>query len=298
MSESSEVFIGRQPIFDRNKRVVSYEILFRDDETAEAGVVDGAAATATVVLNTLTEIGLDRLVGEHIAWINLPREAALAGIGVELPPSVTGFEIIEGELVDDELLDAIRALKNQGYRISLDDFEYSPDRESLILLADVVKLDYRALGPEGFARQVELLKPYQVSLLAEKIETHEQHQHCMALGCDLFQGFFYQEPEVIHEKRIEVSRGSVLQIIAALQNTELQFDELEPLIARDLPLSVRLLRYINSAFFGLAREVTSVRQALVLLGLDTALGNADRHGQPFRQDVGADDNSADPGALL
>jgi EAL and modified HD-GYP domain-containing signal transduction protein len=266
--DSSEVFIGRQPIFDRNKRVVGYEILFRDDQAAEAGVVDGATATATVILNSLTEIGLDRLVGDHIAWINLPREAALAGIGTELPPGVTGFEIIEDELVDEELLRAIRGLKERGYRISLDDFEYREELKPLVELADVVKLDYLALGAEGFARQVELLKPYQVSLLAEKIETHEAHQHSMALGCDLFQGFFYQEPEVIHEKRIEVGRGSVLQIIAALQNTELQFDQLEPLIARDLPLSVRLLRYINSAFFGLGRQVTSVRQALVLLGLD------------------------------
>jgi EAL and modified HD-GYP domain-containing signal transduction protein len=124
--EASEVFIGRQPIFDRNQRVVGYEILFRGDDTQQAGVVDGASATATVILNSLTEIGLERLVGEHIAWINLPREAALAGIGGELPAGVTGFEIIEGELVDDELLDAIRGLKQRGYRISLDDFEYSP----------------------------------------------------------------------------------------------------------------------------------------------------------------------------
>jgi c-di-GMP phosphodiesterase len=268
VADSSEVFIGRQPIFDRNQRVVGYEILFRGDDTAEAGVVNGASATATVILNSLTEIGLERLVGEHIAWINLPREAALAGIGRELPPGVTGFEIIEGELVDDELLDAIRALKQRGYRISLDDFEYSPELEPLVLLADVVKLDYMALGAEGFARQVEMLKPYRVSLLAEKVEGQTEHLHCMALGCDLFQGFFYQEPELIREKRIEVGRGSVLQIIAALQNTELQFDQLEPLIARDLPLSVRLLRYINSAFFGLPREVTSIRQALVLLGID------------------------------
>src|ERR1700743_667976 len=114
MAESSEVFIGRQPIFDRNQRVVGYEILFRGDDTVDAGVVDGATATATVILNSLTEIGLERLVGEHIAWINLPREAALAGIGAELPPGVTGFEIIEGELVEDALHDAIRARKQRG----------------------------------------------------------------------------------------------------------------------------------------------------------------------------------------
>ena len=89
-----------------------------------------------------------------------------------------------------------------------------------------------------------------------------------ALGCDFFQGFFYQAPELLHERRIELRAGSILQVISALQNTDLQFDELEPLIAHDLPLSLRLLRYINSAFFGLRHEVTSVRQALVLLGIE------------------------------
>ena len=138
----------------------------------------------------------------------------------------------------------------------------------LIELADVVKLDHLALGPERFTAQVALLKPYPAALLAEKVETQEAHDFCMTLGCDLFQGFFYQKPELLHERRIELRAGSILQVMSALQNTDLQFDELEPLIAHDLPLSLRLLRYINSAFFGLRHEVSSVRQALVLLGIE------------------------------
>jgi EAL and modified HD-GYP domain-containing signal transduction protein len=107
-----------------------------------------------------------------------------------------------------------------------------------------------------------------VQVLAEKVETKEAHKYCLALGCDLFQGFFYQEPELLRQRRIELTAGSMLQVISALQNSQLQFDELEPLIAHDLPLSLRLLRYINSAFFSLRHEVTSVRQALVLLGME------------------------------
>lgn len=268
MGNGSEVFIGRQPIFDRGRRVAGYEILFRAENLSRADVTDDDADTATVVLNALTEIGLDRIVGEQLAWINLGVESLLSGIATVLPPAVTGFEILEGHLVDDAFIDAVRFLKSQGYRIALDDFEYTPALAHLVALADVVKLDHRALGRERFAAQVELLKPFPVAVLAEKVETQEDHDFCMALGCDLFQGFFYQEPELLRERRIELTAGSIVQVIAALQNKDLQFDQLEPLIAQDLPLSMRLLRYINSAFFGLRHEVTSVRQALVLLGME------------------------------
>ncbi len=268
MTNGSEVFIGRQPIFDRGERVSGYEILFRADDPQRANVLDSEAATATVVLNSLTEIGIERIVGSHVAWINLSRESLLSGIATMLPPAVAGVEILEGQLVDDALIGAVRELKHQGYRIALDDFEFQPEFAPLIELADVVKLDHLALGPERFAAQVELLKPYPTALLAEKVETQEAHNFCKRLGCDLFQGFFYQKPELLHERRIELRAGSILRVMSALQNTDLQFDELEPLIAHDLPLSLRLLRYINSAFFGLRHEVSSVRQALVLLGIE------------------------------
>ena len=264
----SEVFIGRQPIFDRAQRVVGYEILFRADDVPDARVLDAESATATVVLNSLTEIGLERIVGPHVAWINLSRKSLLSGIGTMLPPAATGFEILEGQQVDDQLIEAVRALKEQGYLISLDDFEFSEEFIPLLQLVDVVKLDHRALGTDRFIKELKLLQPYPAAVLAEKVETQEAHQYCKALGCDLFQGFFYQRPELLRQRRIELTAGSILQVIAALQNPELQFNELEPLIAHDLPLSLRLLRYINSAFFSLRHEVTSVRQALVLLGLD------------------------------
>lgn len=268
MSDDSEVFIGRQPIFDRGQRVVGYEILFRAGDHGHARVLDAESATATVVLNSLTEIGLERIVGTHVAWINLSRESVLNGIGKMLPANVAGFELLEGQQIDGAMLDAVRDLKHEGYRIALDDFEFTPEYAPLLQIVDVVKLDYMALGMKRFVTEFERLRSYPVSVLAEKVETKEEHQYCVALGCDLFQGFFYQKPELLRRRRIELTAGSILQVISALQNPNLEFDELEPLIAHDLPLSLRLLRYINSAFFALRHEVTSVRQALVMLGLE------------------------------
>ena len=233
-------------------------------------MLDPEMATATVVLNTLTEIGIERIVGSHVAWINLSRESLLSGIATMLPPAAGGVEILEGQQVDGALVAAVRDLESAWateYH-SMTSIIRAQCSSRLIELADVIKLDHLALGLERFTAQVELLKPYSALVLAEKVETKDAHEFCRALGCDLFQGFFYQAPELLHERRIELRAGSILQVISALQNTDLQFDELEPLIAHDLPLSLRLLRYINSAFFGLRHEVTSVRQALVLLGIE------------------------------
>jgi EAL and modified HD-GYP domain-containing signal transduction protein len=165
-------------------------------------------------------------------------------------------------------VEAVAELSERGYKIALDDFEYAPEADPLLPLADYVKLDYVALGRAGFAEHVKLLEPYGVKILAEKVETREEHDFCTELGCDFFQGFFYQKPEILRERRIELNRGSMFQIISAMQDPSIQLEDLEPLIAHDVPLSLRLLRYLNSAFLGLACEVSSVRQGLILLGID------------------------------
>jgi c-di-GMP phosphodiesterase len=135
-------------------------------------------------------------------------------------------------------------------------------------LVDVVKLDLLALGRENLARHVARLKPYGITLVAEKLETHADHAYCAEVGCDLFQGFFFHEPELLSDLGIAAHRVPLLQVVAALQDPAVDLPQLERLIGRDVTLSFRLLRYINSAFFGLRCEVRSLGQALALLGVE------------------------------
>jgi c-di-GMP phosphodiesterase len=264
----SEVFVARQPIFDRNLHVAGYELLFRGGNATTALVADSEGATASVVLNAFTEIGLERLVGAKPAWVNVSREFVLSGLASTMPPSVVGLEILEDELFDERFVHALIELKRQGYRLALDDFQYSVSAERLLGLVDLVKLDLIALGREGMAREVARLKPYGMTLLAEKVESHEEHAFCAELGCDLFQGFFFCRPELLHNRGIVANRASMLQIVAALQDPTVQLGQLERMIGRDVGLSFRLLRYINSAFFGLRFEISSIGQALALLGVE------------------------------
>src|SRR2546430_12212451 len=116
----TDVHVARQPIFDRRTRVVGYELLFRAGHANAAAVLDSEGATAAVVLGALTEIGWPRIAGAHRGWINVSREFVLAGLAETVPPSLVGLEILENELIDDRLIEAIAQLKERGYRIALD----------------------------------------------------------------------------------------------------------------------------------------------------------------------------------
>jgi c-di-GMP phosphodiesterase len=264
----AEVFVARQPIFNRTLEVAGYELLFRGAEASAALVADPEGATASVVLNSFTEIGLERLVGSSPAWVNVSRDFVLEGLAATIPPAIVGLEILEDQLLDERFVHALIGLKRQGYRLALDDFEYTVSAERLLGLVDVVKLDVLNMGRERMAREVERLRPYGVTVLAEKVETHEDHAWCVAQGCSLFQGFFFCRPELLHNRGIVANRASMLEVVAALQDPSVQLAQLERKISRDVALSFRLLRYINSAFFGLRFEISSVGQALALLGVE------------------------------
>jgi c-di-GMP phosphodiesterase len=261
----SDVFVARQPIFNHDLEVVGYELLFRSREAQAIPSPEGA--TASVVLNAFTEIGIERIVGDRTAWINVSREFILSGLAQTLPVGRVRLELLEDQLLDDRLIEALNDLSTGGYRIALDDFEYSEAAEPLIELVDVVKLDVRALGRDGMSEHAARLKPHGVRLLAEKVETREDYAFCVELGCELFQGYFFCRPELLRDREIVASRLSLLEVIAALQDPGVDFSQLERLISRDVSLSLRLLRYINSAFFGLRMEVSSIGQALALLGV-------------------------------
>src|ERR1700733_2978140 len=264
----AEVFVARQPIFNRALHVAGYELLFRGAEASTALVADSEGATASVVLNSFTEIGLERLVGANPAWVNVSREFVLSGLARTMPPGIVGLEILEDELLDERFVHALIDLKRLGYRLAPDDFVYTVSAQRVLGLVDVVKLDVLAMGREGMTREAARLRPYGVTLLAEKVETHEDHAWCVELGCELFQGFFFCQPELVHNRGILANRASILEIVAELQDPSVQLVHLERRISRDVALSFRLLRYINSAFFGLRFEISSIGQALALLGVD------------------------------
>jgi len=261
------VFVGRQPILDRQRSLYGYELLFRDGQSEVARISNAEKATWNVVTNALVDIGLDSLVGRHLAFINLTHSALTAPDMQVLPPGRVVLEVLEDVNVDTTLIEAVRALSKSGYRIALDDFVYDPTWDPLIALSSIVKLDIRALGIEGVRAHVARLGPTGVSLLAEKVETEDEFIACRDMGFDFFQGHFFARPVVITGQRLPSTKLAILQLLANLNDPNADFQQIEKIVSRDLALSVRLLRYVNSAGFALARKVDSIRRAVTYLGL-------------------------------
>ncbi len=263
---SSTVFLARQPIFDADARVVAYELLFRAGNVDYAQVGNADEATAQVMVNSFLEIGLDLLVGEQPAFINVTRGFLLGEHLRALPPERVVLEILEDVQVDPALIRAVEELAVAGYRVALDDFVFQESLRPLVELAEFIKLDVRAQDRDSIARQVELLRHYPARLLAEKVETQEEFAHFRGLGFDYFQGYFLSRPTLFQATTIPQNRLAVVQLMAKVQDPGLTATDLEQVIARDLGLSYKLLRYINSAFFALPRKVDSIHHALIYLG--------------------------------
>lgn len=262
-----DVFIGRQPIFDRKLEIAAYELLYRRGMVPSAEIAGGDQATLEVILNAFVDIGLDAVTDHRPAFLNLTRAFLTGQHDLPFSPQQAVLEVLEDVTIDDTLVDSLRKLKNKGFRIALDDFVYSERAVPLLELADYVKLELPAIPPQALSRQVEQLRRYPVRLLAEKVETREDFEHCLKLGIDYFQGYFLSRPTVIQGQRVPPNRLVLLRLLAALQQPQAGIDEIEALIRQDLVLSYKLLKVINSPFYGLRTRVHSLRQATVLLGL-------------------------------
>lgn len=265
----SDIFIGRQPIYDRKLDVYGYELLFRTAHTNRADITDGDKATSDVIVNAFMEIGLDNIVSKRLAFINLTRSFCVDERAISLPRDRVVLELLENIEVDEELLQAVKRLSGQGYTIALDDFVYHESLKPLVQLAHIVKIDIMALSRDEIRSHVRELRNHPLRLLAEKVETREDLDFCMELGFDYFQGYFFAQPKVIRGRRLPNNRLAILHLLSRLQNPDISPKELENLIAQDVAFSYRILRYVNSAAFSLPRKIESVHQAVVILGLQT-----------------------------
>ena len=258
--------LARQPIFNRKMQVVAYELLCRSCDLNEYTADGGDMASSQVLLHTFTELSIHSVVGHHQAFINFTRTLLLT------PPPFDrrqlGVEVLEGQQIDAQMLHSLRSLREQGYTIALDDFELTDETRDLIPYADIIKLDVLQLSPDQIREHIDYLKPFGLTLLAEKVETYEMLEYCKDAGFDLFQGYFLARPKVIKGRKITENKQAVLQLLSVLHDPDVPLEQVEQLVARDPMLSYKLLRLVNSAAFALPRTIESLRQAITLLGLN------------------------------
>jgi len=262
--------LARQPIYDAQLDVCGYELLYRaaprDESAKGTGETDDAMLSAATLTAALTDIGLDEIVGDRPAWVNVGSDVLLGHLSEVLPPDRVVVEILDSLAATPAIVEAMAALKRTGYRFALDDVSLRPGIGPVLALADVVKIDVLAHA-DDLERQTEILGRGGADLLALKVEDHDMLDRCRTLGFTLFQGNVFSRPRVVASAKASLDASTRLQLAARLGDPEAGFDELAGLIATDPALSYRLLRYINSAHVGLRAPVGSIREALVVLGL-------------------------------
>ena len=263
-----DIYVGRQPIYNKNLTVFGYELLFRSG-TKNAAAVDpfsADGATSTTIINTFLEIGLERLVGNKYAFINLTEQFLLEEDSLPISPKQVILEVLEDIPVTSKLISAVERLSNKGFIIALDDYIYNPSHKPLVKMVDIIKIDIMQLSKVQIIQHVKKLKEFGTKLLAEKIETIDEYEFCRKLGFDYYQGYFLSKPRIIRSKALPTNKVAVLNLLAILQNPNSDIDELEEAISFDVSISYRILKLINSSFFSFSREVDSVKQAIVILG--------------------------------
>jgi EAL and modified HD-GYP domain-containing signal transduction protein len=260
--------VARQSVYDASLTVIAYELLYRGSATAvSADVVDSSQATLRVIAIAVLEIGLDRLSAGLPVHINYPAELLARNPPIAAPAERVVIEVLEGVRGNPDVIEGISALRARGHRIALDDYSPRVSDPALLDVADIVKIDVSQHSASELANLVEALRRRRLTLIAEHVETAEELQRCVALGFEGFQGYFLQHPLMFSARRVPSIRLGVMRLIALLQNEDVSLDDIEALLSQDVSLSYRVLRCINSSYYGLPRKIDSIRQAIVLLGM-------------------------------
>lgn len=260
------LFLGRQPILDGKHNLIGYELLFRSGAGNSANISDDVAATATVINNAFNEIGIDSVLGPYQGYLNMNESLLMSDFIEVLPRNKVVLEILETVTVSDALIERCKQLRKMKFRLALDDVSsFDESLAPLLEYIDVVKIDLVLVPPENLKGLIKQFRQWPVKLLAEKVETSTQFDHCLELGFSIFQGYHFARPHIITGKRFSHSELSLMKLLGLVLG-DADSHEIEKEIKSNPVLSMNLLKLSNSAGCGASTHITSIMSAITILG--------------------------------
>lgn len=263
---NAHAYIGRQPVVDNRRNIIGYELLYRHNAKASVALISNEfEACASIVANTLTDMGTGQLLGDGLAFVNITPNLLDSELLELLPRERTVLELGVSERDSADLPCHLRRLSGKGFGIALEDV--LPSRHNLPLLeaADYIKLDVQRFDARTLAKAISHYRHYPLKLVAKKVETMKEYLACAELGFDYFQGYHFAKPKTLSAKVINPTQAIVLDLLNKVRaNAELA--ELENSFKQNMALAFKLLRYLNSAGFGMNAKVRSIGHALTILG--------------------------------
>ncbi len=262
-----EIFIGRQPILDRQQQLFAYELLFRSGrQKNEANVQDNLGATASVINHAFAELGVEQALGPYKGFINCDESLLLSDMLEILPTDKIVLEVLETVEVTPQIIERCAELKARGFTLALDDFvDYEDKWKPLLDLIEIVKVDLMPLDQTKLAAVTGQLKRWPLTMLAEKVDSREQAEYCLKLGYNLFQGYYFAKPAIIAGKKLGHSQLALMRLLGlVLEDAETHV--LEGVFKQEPGLAMNLMRLTNSVATGVRTKITSMRHAITVLG--------------------------------
>jgi EAL and modified HD-GYP domain-containing signal transduction protein len=263
---ADQLFLGRQPILDRDQRLFAYELLFRNGSRNFADVTCGVQATATVIANAFTELGVEAALGSYRGFINVDEAFLFSDLLELLPRHAVVLEILETVPPTPAVIERCIALKAAGFTLALDDvIQLEPEFAELLALVEIVKVDIQPLSRVQLMQLVMKLKPMGKQLLAEKVDSREQMEQCLKLGFTLFQGYYFAKPTILSGRKLDHSQLSLMKLMGLLLG-DAATAELEAALKPEPGLTISLLRMTNSVGSSSSEKITSLGHAITVLG--------------------------------
>lgn len=259
-------YIARQPILDRNKNLYAYELLFRNGIKNAFPDISEDTATASLIDNSQLQFNVADITHGHLAFINFSEQALLNDLPSVMPQQHIVVEVLETVTPSEQIFAALLSLKERGYLIALDDFDFNPAWYKMLHLIDVIKVDLQNSQREQIVSLLHFAKQQGIKLLAEKVETYEEFQTCLQDGFDYFQGYFFAKPEVLQKRVLSPHHVFYMQLLDACAKPEIDFDQVSKIMSHDISLSYKLLRYVNAPIHATSQRIESLRQAVIFLG--------------------------------
>ncbi|WP_018691826.1 EAL and HDOD domain-containing protein [Algicola sagamiensis] len=260
-------YAARQPILDAEKSLYGYELLFRDSLVNVFPDIDEDEATSRMIEGSQFTLGIDDFTGSKPAFINFTLDTILKKYPFMLSHEHLVVEILETVQPGKRLLEEVKELKESGYMLALDDYEHKSVWKHFFPYIDIIKIDVQVSTREDIEFLKKEIEPFpQIKLLAEKVETNEQFQEAVELGFTYFQGFFFSKPEVVKSKALSPAQMTLAELLYETSKTEPDLPSITKIFERDVNLSYKLLRYSNSSIFRRRAEISTIKQALIVLG--------------------------------
>ncbi|MEK6662964.1 MAG: EAL domain-containing protein [Pseudomonadota bacterium] len=266
MTTAGDIFLARQPILDRNQSIVAYELLFRSGQQNFAQIENELNATASVIISLFNEMGVQSVLGNERGFINVSGGFLMSDMIELLPTNQIVIELLETIEITPMILERCRKLKQHGFSLALDDFVLMNEQnQDLLPIVDVIKVDLLQLSPDELTKTVHKLRAYPAKLLAEKVESREQFEHCMQIGFHFFQGYYFAKPVILTGKRAEPSTIALFKLLSLVLD-DASGEDLEGAIKGDSNLTYNLLKLVNSVGSGASQKIDSLAKAIILIG--------------------------------